>query len=648
MSAIFAAMRRDLPLLAALLLTACPSAEPEPVPEPTPTPSPDWCRDGRALSIAHGRRTQPIGVYPDDHYARPDANTRTGLKVHLEPDQNPLLVANFPPEWAPIFDDISGLDGWGLTAGIVFGFEFSLDPAAVTPESVRVVAFEPEGPVVYPVDVELTAFPNTLIARPRLPLPPSTEVAAVVLQGPLSSDGTCVRPAEHLRELLSPASELAPGVPAHVLSPRYLAALDALDLGPADVAHMTVFTTQSTTFDSLDVLADVQARTYAFDGPLACAPAGGDAVDCEGSLTVMDYRGPDGRVPVGFTGDPSGQYALPVSITLPGPPSAGPYPVILIGHGLGGSRNNQGGATEELTSLGLAVVATDAIEHGDHPTRSDPDGDSITSALDFFAIVADPDPSIDAPRLRDNFRQSAWDRIQVYEAVRQGIDVDGDGADDLDPANLMYFGASLGGMMGSETMALTGDLKGGMLAITGGRITQVVTTSDLFGAILDVMVPPGYGRDDLARVIPLVQAVVDGGDPMVWARYIVRERLVGDATDPPQLLVHYAFQDEVVPNPTNRNHAHGLGVPLVGRELFPLEELDKVAGPLSGNLPNGGTAGLQILDMGRPMNNPEGTASPVDHAGVLRTYESWSVWRPFLESALADEPGVIADPYASP
>ena len=640
---------RRASILSLALLLGCPSAEPEPEPEPTPAPSVDWCDDGRAGSIAHGRRDAPIGVFPNDHFVLPNPGSRTGVGVHVEYEQNAALLAHYPPEWGFYFDEISVLDGWGLTAGIVFRFEFALDPSAITDEQVVLVAFEDDGPRTYTADVEVTEFPDTIIARPRLPLPPATQVAAVVLQGPLSSDGTCVRPHEHLRELLSPTTDLPPGVPAHVLSPRYVAAVDALGLEVTDVAHMTVFTTQSTPLDSLVVLDDVSATQYPLDAPMVCGPDGGDRVDCEGTITVKDYRGSDFIVAADFDGSAPGSYALPVSITFPGPIDDGPWPVVFIGHGMGGGRNNQGGATEQLTSLGLAVVATDAIQHGDHPTRTSQggagDADIITSLLDFLAVEGQPSPRILPRVLRDNFRQSAWDRLQIIEAVRQGIDADGDGDTDLDSSRMLYFGASLGGMMGTETMALAPDLQGGMLGITGGRISQIVSGNEQFAGMLDLLIPDGYGDDDIKRVLPIAQAVVDGGDPMVWARYLVGERLVGDAQDPPQLLVQYAYQDEVVPNITNRNHAHALQVPLIGRELFPLEELETLAGPLEGNLPNGRTAGVMVLDYGRPLNNPGAEPELLGHVDSLLSYEASLVWRPFLTDTLEGETGVIFDPY---
>lgn len=644
---------KDTPvgLLCLALLVGCPAAPPADDDDSAPATveSPPWCDDGRAESRLSSRRTDPIGVYPDDHWVLPAPDRRTGLRVHLEPDQTADLLSEFPPEWGFLFDAASRLDGWGLTAGIVFRFRFAIDPASVTADAVRLVAFTEDGPQMFPVDIEIAAFPDTVIVRPRFALPAATEVAAVLVQGVdgagvTSSDGTCVRPAEHLRELLSPASVLDPGRPADVLSPRYTAALEALDLAPEQVAHMTVFTTQSTPMDSLSVLADVQSRTYSLTD-IDCETLGDGRVDCDTRLEVMDYRGPDRIAPPTFDGAPSSSYALPVRITLPGPIADGPWPLAVIGHGLGGSRNNQGGAVAELNAFGLAVVGTDAIEHGDHPTRTG--GDIISSVLTFFAISAEDEvTTIDPERLRDNFRQSSWDRIQVVEAIRQGIDLDADGAADLDVSRMGYFGASLGGMMGAETMALTEDFVGGFVAISGGRISQIVTSSDTYAPLLDLMVPEEYADDDLRRALPIVQAVVDGGDPMYWARYVVRDRLVGDPTDPPQLLAHYAYQDEVVPNPANRNHAHALGVPLVGRELFALEEADKVAGPLSGNLPNGGTAGLLQFDLGRRNQDPDNPPEPVDHAGVLRTYESWSSWRPFLEAMLDGETAVITDPYA--
>ena len=627
-------MKRLLPLV---LLLACPPGPVDPPVDPVEPPA--WCVDGRA-EFALGGRSEPLGAYPDDHWTLP-ADTRTGLRVHLEAEQSPELLAEFPADWGDLFDDLSTLDGWGLTAGVVFKFRFGLDAASITQETVGIVAFTPEGPRHVAADIQVTEFPDTVILRPRRPLPISSEVAAAIFQGATSTDGTCVRPSTPLRELLSPASELAPGVPAHVLSPRYLQAAQAFGKDPADIAAMTVFTTQSTPMESVAVAADVRSRDYAPVGAPACAPwSGGQR--CELLVPVKDYRGPDRTTARDFAGIPVDEYDLPVTVWLP--PGDAPAPVAFVGHGLGADRSALDGAAQELFDLGIAAISSDAIEHGDHPTNDG--GDLVTGVLTFFALTTSPEPSIDPRRLRDNFRQSTWDRLQVLEAVRDGLDVDGDGAVDLDPERLLYFGASLGGMMGSETLALSDDVLGGLLAIAGGRLTQVVSESSTYRPLMDLMIPAGYSNDDLLRILPVVQAVADGGDPMVWANYIVNERLVGDVGDPPQLIVHYVLDDVTVNNVSNTNHAAALGLPAVGREIWPNPELVFEAGPVVGNLANGGTGAIQLFDVGTRRQDPGVDPEPLSHGSVLGSYESWSVWRPFLDLVARGQPGVVFDPYA--
>lgn len=627
---------RALSIAIVTLLTGCPTGPVDP-----PADSPDWCDDGRAEFALSSSRGQPIGVWPDDHWTLP-ADTRTGLRVHLEAEQSAELLAEFPAQWGPLFDDLSTLDGWGLTAGVVFKFRFGIDASSVTEDRVGLVAFTEDGPVEYPLDVVVTDFPDTVIVRPRVPLPIGTQVAAAIFQGVTSTDGTCVRQPPHLRELLSPASELQPGAPAHVLAPRYQQAVQAFGETAANIAALTVFTTQTTPMESVAVAEDVRGRDYAAVGPFDCTPSG-VGQRCEGLLPVNDYRGPDRTTPTDFDGTPVASYDLPVTVWLPA--GDAPRPVVLGGHGLNSTRHGLDGAPQEMMDLGFAVISADAIQHGDHPANEG-DSDELGSVLTFFALTVSPEPSIDPRRLRDNFRQSTWDRLQVLEAIRDGLDVDGDGAPDLDPERMIYFGASLGGMMGSETLALADDLRGGLLAIAGGRLTQVVTESSTYQPLIDLMIPEGYGDDDLARIIPVIQAVADGGDPMVWAGYVVRGRLVGDRADPPQVLVHYVLADQTVNNVSNTNHAAGLGLPGVGREVWSMPEVTFEAGPVQGNLPNGGTAAIQLFDLGTSRSAPGVDPQPLQHGSILGSYESWSVWWPFMQSVAAGEPAIVFDPYA--
>ena len=621
------------------LLLGCPAGPTEPNPPQVEPPA--WCEDGRAGFLLGSSRDAPIGVWPDDHWVSA-ADTVTGLRVDITSADADGLLSEIPPRWHPLFNDLSTIDGWGLTAGVVFRFEFIVDVASVTEENVGLVILGPDGPEPVGVDIEITEFPDTVILRPRRPLPHATPVAAAVFQGATSSDGTCIRPGRHLRELLSPATELAPGAAAHPLAARYQRAANAFGRAPEDIAAMTVFTTQSTPLESVEVAKDIRGRDFAFVLDGDCAPSEG-GTRCDGTIEVNDYRTADRVTPVPFDATPQGSYALPVCVWLPEGP--GPHPTAMVGHGLSSRRDQLDGFVPHLMALGIAVISTDALEHGDHPDNTG--GAVDLGVIDFFAITTDGETSIDPRRLRDNFRQSTWDRLQVLEAVRDGLDADGDGTVDLDETRLLYVGQSLGGMMGSETMALTDDFLGGYMVVAGGRLISVVTGSESYAPLLEAVIPPGYSGDDLTRVLTVVQAVADGGDPMVWASWIIGDRLLGDPADPPQLLSQYVLGDEVVNNKSNTNHAAGLGLPLVGREIWPQPELDRAEGSVEGNLPNGGTAAIQLFDNGSPQTDPDAPPQTLSHGSVAKSWEAWSVWYPFLEAMAQGEAGRVSDPYGN-
>ena len=47
-------------------------------------------------------------------------------------------------------------------------------------------------------------------------------------------------------------------------------------------------------------------------------------------------------------------------------------------------------------------------------------------------------------RTRDGFRQTVVDLMQLVRVIEAGVDIDGDGVTDLDPARIYYTGLSLG------------------------------------------------------------------------------------------------------------------------------------------------------------------------------------------------------------
>jgi len=608
---------RLLAPLLAVALTAC-DAPPEP---------PDWCDGG--TRYAYGpQRDGPVEILPDDFWTLP-ADTPTGLRIHLETDEVSGVggFGEVDGGYLSVFDHLSELDGWGLTAGVSLRLTGRVDVASATSDVAAFVALPDDGePVRIAADVQITDYDRTLILRPRVPLPEATTVAAVLTTDLLGDDGLCVAPSPALRALLSPETELDDGIPADARSPDYVAATAALELGPADVAAMVTFTTQSATGWSRAVAADIASRPAPEPiTPLACTYDDARGwTECDGTLPVRDYRGPDRVWTPGSDGAPVSSYEVPIRVWLPGDGAGGPFPTVLYGHGLAHDRSQGTKVSGRLTaSDGVAVIAIDAVEHGDHPSQTEVAIDFLAQ-MTFFGIAFDP-PSVDARLIRDNWRQSTFDKLQLLQTIEAGFDVDGDGTVDLDSDRLVYFGLSLGAIMGAELLALTDAFDGAVLNVPGGRTTGIIRDSDLFSPLIDVMAPEGTSEGDIQRFFPLLQAVVDPGDAMVWAPHV----------DDVPLLVQIAHLDSTMPNSTSEPLVRSFGLDGVGREVWPIADVEFVPGPVVGR-------GFQQFDEIVDVDQVE----PATHDNLMTSEEAWGSARTFVLDLLDGGPGTIEDPYA--
>lgn len=612
--------RRDPPRIARpsyasrmfLLLLACAGPESSPSPEPLA-----FC-EGPVRFLWEPEAA--LHVFPDDHWTVP-ADTPTGRRVATDTATHPFL-AEQAEGFASIYDDLATLDGWGLSSGLWFQADAPL-PAAL-PE-VRVVA---DG-VDWPVALGTTDEGATLTLLPLRPLPEATEVTVVVTTDP--ADPACLAPAAHTRALLDPATAAPPAQ-----ADRYRSALAALDIDPTTVAAMSVYTTQSATAFSRAVAADVAARDFSFV-PGACADGPGWR-RCDGSVEVGDYREADHIVAPDADATPRATYVLPTRVWLPAVGEA-PWPTVLCGHGLGGDK----GQCEVLADMmarageGVAVVAVDAVEHGEHPGRTEAEI-SILDDLMILAITVDP-PGLVARRLRDNFRQSAWDKLQVLRAIQAGADVDGDGAVDLDAAHVAYAGVSLGAIMGPEPMALTDAMDGGVLLVGGARIASIISDSPTFSVLVDLMRPAGTSDGEVDRFFPVLQTVIDAGDPAVYAPHLV-DRFDGGAAR--SVFDGMAWLDEIVPNSTNEALARALGLPGVGHEEWAVPGLAFEPGPVAGNLPGGATGG--VVQFSWVQETEGGPWVPAEHDNLHESVTGQAVLLEFLLPLLAGETPVVAEP----
>jgi hypothetical protein len=577
-----------------------------------------------------------LWAFPDDYLTRPDPDSPTGLRVDTSVTRAPW-VADLDTIIQKSISDLSSLSGFGTNGGGFLRFSAALGPLptgaeeSVANDQLMLLDLGTDPPTRVPFDASHNDEDKTLIIWPLRPLRERTRHALVATTSLKDDAGLPLSPSPLLARLV--AGTDPPGG-LESLVPRFQELTTKTGLAPESLAAAVVFTTHGDLDRVFDAVEDVGTRTYAWTEAPTCKPDG-ELRACEGTFTAYDYRH-DSWV----TGaPPTATWELRVSIWLPAKSvGAGPYPTLLYGHGIGDSRGSGKSLAKRFAPLGYAVVAADALEHGEHPT-ADPD-DGQLNAMRFLGIDLD-NVRIDALALSGNFNQTTLDRLQLIALMKDVPDVDGDGAADLDSTHLGYYGISLGGMMGSAILAASSDLGVGVLPVAGGRLIAFVTDTGLIKPLLPLLGDLVGSEALLERLLIGAQSVIDAADPATYARHVLTDRLVSGPT--PHILFPVAIGDEVVPPAAGRALARGLGIPQVPPVLVPVD-LIPVTGPapVSADFSGGTTAGYFQLD--RVTNG--GKVVAADHNNTPYSPEVLLQAGHFLDTWLETGTPEILDPYA--
>jgi len=290
-------------------------------------------------------------------------------------------------------------------------------------------------------------------------------------------------------------------------------------------------------------------------------------------------------------------WLLPLWLFVPaGAKPAGGWPVAIFGHGFTDSMYGAPWTVASvLASQGIATVSINVVGHGGGPLGTlnvlpsaaapvvvpaggrgmDQDGNGNIDATEGVNAAA-PRSIISS---RDGLRQTVIDLMQLVRQIEAGVDVDGDGAVDLNPQRIYYAGQSFGGIYGTILLGVEPNIQAGVPNVPGGSITEVARLGvfrPLTGVALATRVPSLINVADPSGIvfnenIPLrnlppvvnsvpgaaaIQQVLDrfewvqqAGNPVSYASLIRKKPLRGNA--PKSVIVQVAKGDTVVPNPTS-------------------------------------------------------------------------------------------------
>jgi hypothetical protein len=553
--------------------------------------------------------------FPSDRWTAVDWSQPTGLRVNLpKPDCNAR-----PSDCADI-DVLNTLDGFNVQPRISIPFTGAIDPASVSSSSVFLIRI-PDHAITGVNQIVWQPAAATLHVESDQLLRQQTTYILVVTDRVRDASGEPIESAPFRKRLHHNMSELVRGLP------------DKLRL--SDVAVATVFTTQSVTPLLEQVRAQIKASAPAaadfvlgaggvrtvfplasissilFSRQVTTAPGfqvsptgtpflslypGSVSTVAFGSYASPDYETASKVIPPSGSTAPAiqGTNRVYFNLFLPAgtAPAAG-WPVAIFGHGFGDNKNSSPFIiASSLARRGIATIAINVVGHGGGGLGTlvvnRTAGTPVVLSAGGRGIDQDGNTTIDSTEgvnaaapytlisSRDGLRQTVIDLMQLVREIEVGMDVDGDGARDLDPARISYFGQSFGGIYGTKFLAVEPNVELGVPNVPGGAIIEIARLSPAFRGLVTLSLLsrtpplinlPGFAFDEnipLRNLPPVIDTVpgasaiqrqiewsewaTESGNPAAYAVHLRSRPLAGVPAK--SIILQYARGDQTVPNPT--------------------------------------------------------------------------------------------------
>jgi dienelactone hydrolase len=280
--------------------------------------------------------------------------------------------------------------------------------------------------------------------------------------------------------------------------------------------------------------------------------------------------------------------AIPVLISVPNDESAAGnmppegWPVVIFQHGVTGNRTRMLPIANAYADAGFMVVSIDMVLHGITDTNSPLHADNtdaftedveLSMGLDFVdneSGAKGPDGKPDSSGThfinleslltgRDNIRQSVANLFVLRKSLANMARITEEKAILVDTTTVRFAGHSLGGIVGTDYLALDDTVGAASLFMPGGGIAQLLNNSESYGPrIKGGLAANGIieGTPEFSAFMVAAQTVLDSADPINFAAAAAEKNkihmieVIGGNSGSP---------DQVIPNRVK-------GAPLSGTE----------------------------------------------------------------------------------
>jgi hypothetical protein len=543
---------------------------------------------GDALEVPE--QCNPLGAgascmmpWPSSTYLAVDSSTETGFRVDVPIEAMPVNIDDIPVDPAPI----NRWDGFSPSGPILAAFPSGVSADGLPPIDAPEQSLEADSPIVlvnmdtgerapFFAEVDMNQddpLQRTLIIRPIVRLAPKSRYAVGIRTTVKGGDGAPLSPSNAFVALRDGTDYDHPRMAA--LEPRYteiFAALDAAGVSKDELVLAWDFVTASDEFltsdllsmraDALDAIGDAGANlTYTADAlqgdPTLVHSLLIGTVKSPDFLTNGEHddsvmrRDADGK-PL-MQGMRDANFAAIIPKCVEDPATVLPVPVMVFGHGLFGSGDgylNDDFLQSVANDFCFVVIAGDFI--------------GLTSRQLGAAAFAANDLN-KAAAITEKLAQSVIDFISIENAIRGPMHDDAQfaymGTPVVDPDKVYYFGASLGGIMGTVFMGYDKTILRGALGVPGGPWSMLVERSNAWTALQGPAHAAYKDESYYEILVSLLTMAFEPYDPITAAPHVIADPLPD--TPAKQVMMYETLGDCLVANISTETLARTMGLPLV-------------------------------------------------------------------------------------